>query len=123
MQFDDTQDVRIAGHEVCVVFDRKTGKVAHIHESVTYEGAEPPSKDQVASRAMELSRQLAAKLPGVKVDQLEVLHVRPDELIDGSVLKVNVRTRQLIATAAGPAASRQPRAKRAAPKRTTAKRR
>jgi hypothetical protein len=91
----ETSDVRVAEHYACVLFDKKTGAIAHIHESITFEGATPPSKDDVASRAIELAREYATKLPGIKVDRLEVLHVRPDELIEGS-LKVDTKSRKLV---------------------------
>jgi hypothetical protein len=99
MQFNDTQSARIANHQACVVFDKKTGIISHIHQSITFEGGQAPSKEQFEVRAKqlarefaapskeplelpakELAREFAAKLRGIKLDRLEVLHVQPDEL-------------------------------------------
>jgi hypothetical protein len=95
----ETYGVRVAEHYACVLFDKKTGAIAHIHESITFEGVTPPSKDDVASRAIELAREYTTKLPGIKVDRLEVLHVRPEELIEGESLKVDLKSRRLVLAA------------------------
>jgi hypothetical protein len=123
MYMDSTPDVRIAGHLACVVFDRRNGRIAHIHQSITFEGAPAPSKEDMASRAMSLSRELGAKLPGVKFDRLEVMHVDPSELLEGAALKVDLRKRRLIVAAADkPPSDRsetrrpQPRPSKASPR-------
>ena len=46
MHFNDAQAERITDHQVCVVYDKKTGTIAHIHQSITFEGAEAPTKEQ-----------------------------------------------------------------------------
>lgn len=60
MRSHSSTGLRVAGHQTCVVYD-KTGKVAHIHDCITFEGAELPSKEHVEARAMQLTRQFAAK--------------------------------------------------------------
>jgi len=114
MQFDDTQRARIANHQACVVFDKKTGLISHVHQSVTFEGAEAPSKEQFEARAKqlarefgapsreslespakELAREFAAKFRGIKLDRLAVLHVRPDELT-GQRMKVDTKSHRLV---------------------------
>jgi hypothetical protein len=67
MQFNDTQSARIANHQACVVFDKKTGIISHIHQSITFEGAEAPSKEQFEARAKQLAREFAPGQP-MKVD-------------------------------------------------------
>jgi hypothetical protein len=96
MQFDDTQGARIAEHYACILFDKKTGKIAHIHESITFAGAKSPSRDDVEARAVLLAREFAAKLPGVKLDRLQALHVRPEDLKEGQSLKVDTKSRKLV---------------------------
>jgi hypothetical protein len=59
MQFNDAQQERITDHQVCVVYYKKTGAIAHIHQSVTFEGAEAPSREQFEMRAKELAREFA----------------------------------------------------------------
>ena len=114
MQFDDTQSARISSHQACVVFDKKTGSIGLIHQSITFEGAEAPSKDQLEKRAKRLAQQLAApsKEPseahakelardlsaesrGIQPDRLEVLHVRPEELT-GQPMKVDTKSLRLV---------------------------
>ena len=60
MQFNDTQSPRIANHQACVVFDKKTGIISHIHQSITFEGGQAPSKEQFEVRAKQLAREFAA---------------------------------------------------------------
>lgn len=117
MQFNDTQSARIANHQACVVFDKKTGIISHIHQSITFEGGQAPSKEQFEVRAKqlarefaapskeplelpakELAREFAAKLRGIKLDRLEVLHVQPDELT-GQPMKVDTKSYRLVPVA------------------------
>jgi hypothetical protein len=107
MPFDDSRGIRFAGHQACVIFDRKTGKVAHIHEAITFEGADLPSKAAVEARALELAREFAAKLPGVKFDRLEVLHIDPAELAAGRSVRVDIKARRLVPVAIKRPASRK----------------
>jgi len=96
MRSDSSGGLQVAAHQTCVVFDKKTGKVAHIHDCITFEGAEIPSKEHVESRAMQLTRQIAATRPGIKLDRLEVLHVKPEELEHVLGSRVDVKTRKLV---------------------------
>ena len=96
MHSDSSGGLQVAAHQTCVVFDNKTGKVAHIHDCITFEGAEIPSKEHVESRAMQLTRQIAATRPGIKLDRLEVLHVKPEELEHVLGPRVDVKTRKLV---------------------------
>ncbi len=98
MRSDSSNGLQIAEHQTCVVFDKKTGGVAHIHDSITFAGAEPPTKDQFEARAMELARQLATRRRGLKLDRLEILHVHPDELEHVAAPWVDVKTRRLMQT-------------------------
>jgi hypothetical protein len=96
MHFHTSQGLRVVSHQTCVVFDKKTGKVAHIHNSFTFEGGEVPSKKDFESRAIELARQFAAQRTGIKLDRLEILHVRPEELEHVLAPKVDVKARRLV---------------------------
>ena len=125
MQFDDTQSARVANHQAGVVFDRKTGVISHIHQSITFEGAKAPSKEQFELRAKQLARQFAApskeplesrakglvrefsaKSRGINLDRLEVLHVRPDELT-GQPMKVDTKSYRLVPVASKRASARK----------------
>jgi hypothetical protein len=127
MQFNDTQSARIANHQACVVFDKKTGIISHIHQSITFEGAEAPSKEQFEARAKQLAREFAApskepsespakqlarefsaKSRGIKLDRLEVLHVRPDELT-GQPMKVDTKSSRLVPVTSKRASARKPK--------------
>jgi hypothetical protein len=93
---DTTQHRSIADHQVCVIFDRRTGKIAHVHECLTLEGAPARSRHDVEARAMELAREFAAQLPGIELEQLELLYVRGEELPDGPVTQVDLEARRIV---------------------------
>jgi hypothetical protein len=96
MRSDSSNGLQIAEHQTCVVYDRKTGRVAHIHDSITFAGAERPTKDQFEARAMDLARQLTTERRGLQLDRLEILHVHPDELEHVAAPRVDVKTRRLL---------------------------
>jgi len=100
--FDATDGGRIADRQTCVIFDGRTGRVAHVHESVTLEGAPSPSREEVEARAMELARDFAPQLPWVELEHLELLHVPQEELPDGPVYEVDLSTRKIVGGRAVP---------------------
>lgn len=118
MRSDSSTGLRVAGHQTCVVYDKKTGKVAHIHDCITFAGAELPPKEHVEFRAMQLTRQFAASRPGIKLERLEVLHVKPEELANALAPWVDVKARRLISAAD---LLRKPKARRAAKKKPKVK--
>ena len=96
MPFECTDTLRVAGHQACIIFDRRTGRIAHVHESLTLEGAAVRSRKDVEARALELAREFATQLSWVEFDQLDVLSVSPDELADGEPVQVDVKARKLV---------------------------
>ncbi|MFZ0397421.1 MAG: hypothetical protein WAM06_05195 [Methyloceanibacter sp.] len=125
MHFNDAQAERITDHQVCVVYDKKTGTIAHIHQSITFEGAEAPTKEQFEARAKEFAREFAepptgeleprarklagefaAKFRGIKLDRLDVLHVKPDQFT-GQAMKVDTRSQRLVPVASKRSAPRK----------------
>ncbi|WP_137389349.1 hypothetical protein [Rhodoligotrophos defluvii] len=96
MHFDHSPGLRVIDHQACVVFDRDTGNVAHIHDSITFEGGEMPSREAIEARAMELARQFAAERPGIDLDRLDILHVSPEEVEEVMVPRVDVQARKLV---------------------------
>jgi hypothetical protein len=75
---------------------RQENGVAHIHDCITFEGAELPPKEHVEARAMQLTRQFAANRREIKLERLEVLHVKPEKLANALAPKVDVKTRKLV---------------------------
>src|SRR5688500_9979587 len=78
-------------HQVCIVYQRRSGKIVHVHEVLTLRGGETPTNEQVEARAVELA---ATKLKDRAA--LATLHVDPATLRPGIVYKVNVKARKLV---------------------------
>lgn len=68
-----------------VVYDKATGDVVHVHQTVTYAGA-----TQLPEQPADRARRLAGR-----GDDVEVLEVRREELIRGKPLSVDAATGRL----------------------------
>jgi hypothetical protein len=119
MRSDSSTGLRVAAHQTCVVYDKKTGKVAHIHDCITFEGAELPSKEHVEARAMQLTRQFAAKDQARSAEGAACRAGGAGEGGGADGRREGAEARRGIFTAGG---GRQGKDQRAAPKRPKAKR-
>ncbi len=45
----------ISHHKTCVVYEARTGKIVHVHESITVEGGEKATDESLERRARELA--------------------------------------------------------------------
>ena len=102
MHFNDAQAERITDHQVCVVYDKKTEAPTKEQfearaKEFAREFAEPPT-GELEPRARKLAGEFAAKFRGIKLDRLEVLHIKPDEFT-GQAMKVDTRSQRLISVA------------------------
>jgi hypothetical protein len=75
-----------------VIYDRETGAILHIHQSVALPGIELPDDEELNAAAIEL----ATKATGRSPTQIEVLNVG-EELKTGHAYRVNVQERRLVA--------------------------
>ena len=107
MQFDFSGGVEVKAHQACVVFDTRSGAVAHIHESITLQGAEPPSPEALAAQALDHFRAFARETQLTRLDTVDVLHVPPEGLASGGTVTVDLRTRRLVVAEAAGAPSLQ----------------
>ena len=69
MRSDSSVGLRVAGHPTCVVYDKKTGEVAHSHDCITFEGAELPSRS-TSNPANAANAAISGNTAGVKLDRL-----------------------------------------------------
>jgi hypothetical protein len=76
MEGNQTTDApRVQSVQTCVVFDPTDGKIQHIHDVVTLEGAEAVSDYEVEQRALSLVAER-----GLDSSTLKTIHVDPEEL-------------------------------------------
>jgi len=60
--------------KTCVLYDRDTGHIVHVHQVASLPSGRPPASDHVEKRAMEL-----AARGGNDVSRLKALHVSATE--------------------------------------------
>ena len=84
----DAGHLEVESERVYVVYDGKTGKIAHIHRVVTHRGATQVSDEQGEARALEMASRFGHRR--------ETLRVLRTASFDGGVpQRVNVKTLQL----------------------------
>jgi hypothetical protein len=77
--------------KLCVAYDRKDGRIVHIHQVVTFPGGAKLSESQVKARTLEI----AAKR-GLDTSKLGTLHVLPEHFDPMKSYKVDVKTGRLV---------------------------
>ncbi|MEU2402604.1 hypothetical protein ABZ767_31090 [Streptomyces pseudogriseolus] len=87
-----TGDLAVRSFKCCVVFDASNGRIHHIHDVVTIEGAEEMPDDAVAREAMQLAAQR-----GLDTGSLETVHIDPEALATEAEYRVDPQTRSLVA--------------------------
>jgi hypothetical protein len=114
-------------HEVCAVYDRRDGRIVHVHEIVRWPGSPACSKHTLESRGLEI----AAKM-GHAVSKLKALRLEPIAFDRAKRYRIDPRSKRLIEIervpsllGAGLQATRKPKAgrkKTAAPRSRSRKR-
>jgi len=85
----------IESTSACVVYDGKTGRIAHIHHVLLFHGAAPLSKEQIEATALKMAQRHE------RPAELRILHV-PAEHLDANVqYRVDVLSQQLVPIASG----------------------
>ena len=69
---------RISHHKTCVVYEARTGKIVHVHESITVEGGEKTTDESLERR----TRELASSHLKADPTSLSVLLLEPSSLPD-----------------------------------------
>ena len=95
----ETVDLEIESERTYVVYDNKTGAIAHVHRIITHRGAESVTDKQAESRALELAGRFGHRAAGLRV-------LRADNFDPSLSQRVNLKTGQLIADK--PVANRPP---------------
>jgi hypothetical protein len=71
----DLGEVTPVAETACILFDKATGAVHHIHHVVTLPGGETPSPEVVEQRARNLAAQT-----GRDTSHFDAIHVEPKQL-------------------------------------------
>ena len=108
---------RVVAQRFSVVYDDRTGRVLHVHESTALEGAEIPEDSVLEQRAIELAHRLSGDRLGAVATRLSVLTVAAETVDQASRLKVDVKKRMLVTLADTP--RRKPAVKK--PRKTKSK--
>lgn len=87
---------RVVAHRFSVVYDDRTGKILHVHESAALEGAEIPEDGALEKRAVALAQRLSGKRLGAAAGRLSVLTVAAATVDQAGRFKVDVKKRTLV---------------------------
>lgn len=110
---------RVVAHRFSVVYDDRTGKILHVHESTALEGAKVPEDRALEQRAIELAQRLSGDRLGASAKRLSVLTVAAAAIDQAARMKVDVSKRTLVTMPDKP--PRKPSAKKPALRRTKSK--
>ena len=82
-----------------VVYDRQSGRIVHVHEIRTLDGAPRPAAGAAARRALELVQSVGAGMRGVVITRLDAVETEAEGDIDMTTHRVDVKTRRVTAIA------------------------
>ena len=77
--------------KTCVVYEVNSGRIHHVHHTVTLEGGQDPTEREIEAHA----RDFVSKR-GVKSGNLNVIHVAHDAMQSGTLYTVDPKTRSLV---------------------------
>ncbi|MGE4248159.1 MAG: hypothetical protein AB7F09_02135 [Parvibaculaceae bacterium] len=86
---------RVVHRARAVVYDKKSGRILHVHEIRTLDGARPPEKGAAARRAMELAKRLMPAMTGVVLARLEAVETEAEGDIDAATHRVDPKSRRV----------------------------
>jgi hypothetical protein len=87
---------RVVAHRYSVVYDGRTGRILHVHESRAIEGAQMPGDRVLEERALELAGRFSRDRFAAAARHLSVLTVDATEVDQDGPMKVDVRKRKLV---------------------------
>jgi hypothetical protein len=85
--------IEIEDGTAVVIYDRRSGKVIHIHEEIVLEGGRKNSQAEVTEIALKLARTFAQK----KVGEISSLVLQSKNIPGGSPLRMDLKKKSLIA--------------------------
>jgi hypothetical protein len=93
----------------CVVYDKKTGAILHIHQLISMPGAKPRTTEALHTRALEL----AGKITSKKMTELAALSMEQEQLQPDKLYLVDTKRKVVIeAPAAKKGRTSRPRPRR-----------
>ncbi len=76
---------------VCVLYDPKSGKIAHIHQTITFEGARASTKEEIEAQARGyVSKQVAGR------EHLKAAHLGDVRFKRGNRYSIDANSGQLV---------------------------
>jgi hypothetical protein len=91
MQFKTTGTAKVRSVKCCVLFDRETGAIQHVHRVVTMEGVTEKTEAEIEARALKL-----AKDHGIKTKKVQIAHVDAMAFATRARYKVDTKTQALM---------------------------
>src|SRR6476660_6707876 len=91
MQFKTTGTAKVRSIKCCVLFDRETGAIQHVHRVVTIEGVAEKTDAEIEARALKL-----AKDHGIKTHKVQTAYVDAKAFATRARYKVDTKTRTLM---------------------------
>jgi len=96
-----------------VVYDRRNGRIVHIHHVIALEGAEPSTKGEIERAALS-----HAARRGHEESKIAALRVDPARFEEGRHYKVDVKTSRLVEATTAKRPATKAEAKRKTTKRS-----
>lgn len=78
-----------------VVYDAESGRIVHVHEIRTLDGAPRPAEGVAAERALALARSLCAGMGGVDLSRLMSVETESEGEIDVATHCVDPKTKRV----------------------------
>src|SRR5262245_32834739 len=90
-----------------MLYDRRSGEIAHVHESVTWKGGAHPDRRTLESDARDAHRH-SQPTRSVASKNLALLHVDPRKIQPGRQYRVDPKRHALVSMPTGKATRRRP---------------
>lgn len=92
--------LKVADHQICVLYDSSNGKIMSIYQTITLEGAGPaPRAKELEERARTASAKIVEASTGKRLDakKLKALMVGPEAFKKQEPKKVDLKRREIVA--------------------------
>jgi hypothetical protein len=112
----DPRAMAVASTRVYVVYDQRTGAIAHVHETVTFEGGKGRTVAEELARAVDMAERFGHRVEGLRALQVDSFDSRKALRVDPRTMQlVPIGARRTAGTKRGPATGRAARPGSSAP--------
>jgi hypothetical protein len=85
----------VQAHKVCVVYDRASGAIRHVHTSITLKGGDEPTQAEFEAAALRHAYQ-SGKQAGKQHQDFKLLQIAPSALQPQKRYAVDLQTAKLV---------------------------